>query len=56
MKTSTGPGAGRDRVRRLVNAAAFGEGMRVFGSRRLLKQTASTAYASGIVINTYEPQ
>ena len=45
-----------DELNLFVNPVAIGEGMRVFGLRRPLKLTASTAYASGIVVNTYEPQ
>jgi len=45
-----------DELNLFVNPVAIGEGMRVFGSRVPLKLTASTAYMSGIVVNTYEPQ
>jgi len=45
-----------DELNLFVNPVAIGEGMRVFGSRRPLKLTASTDYACGIVVNTYEPQ
>jgi len=45
-----------DELNFFVNPVAIGEGMRVFGSRRPLKLTASTDYACGIVVNTYEPQ
>ena len=39
-----------------VNPVAIGKGMQVFATRKPLKLTASTAYASGIVVNTYELQ
>ena len=39
-----------------VNPVAIGKGMRIFAARRPLKLTTSTAYSSGIVVNTYEPQ
>ena len=45
-----------DELNLFVNPVAIGEGMRVFGSRIPLKQTASVSYASGIVVNTYDPQ
>src|SRR5882762_10421829 len=38
-----------------VNPVAIGEGRRVFGARKKLKLTASTAYSCGIVVNTYQP-
>ena len=45
-----------DQLNLFVNPVAIGAGMRVFGTRKRLKLTASTAYTSGIVVNTYEPQ
>lgn len=45
-----------DELNFFVNPIAIGKGMQVFGSRSPLKLTASTAYASGIVVNSYEPQ
>jgi dihydrofolate reductase len=45
-----------DELHFFVNPVAIGKGMQVFGSRRPLKLTASAAYASGIVVNSYEPQ
>jgi dihydrofolate reductase len=45
-----------DELHFFVNPVAIGNGMQIFGSRRSLKLTASTAYASGIVVNSYEPQ
>ena len=45
-----------DELNFFVNPIAIGKGMQVFGSRKPLKLTASTAYASGIVVNSYEPR
>ena len=45
-----------DELNFFVNPVAIGAGMRVFRTRKRLKLTASTAYASGIVVNTYKPQ
>lgn len=45
-----------DELNFFVNPVAIGKGMQVFGTRSPLKLTNSTAYASGIVVNTYEPQ
>jgi len=42
-----------DELNLFVNPAAIGEGMRIFASRTPLKLDSSTAYASGIVVNTY---
>jgi len=44
-----------DELNLFVNPVAIGEGLQIFKSRRPLKRTASTAYASGIVVNRYEP-
>ena len=44
-----------DELNLFVNPVAIGEGLQIFGARRPLKLTASTAYASGIVVNRYEP-
>jgi dihydrofolate reductase len=44
-----------DELNLFVNPVAIGKGLQIFGSLRPLKLTASTAYASGIVVNTYEP-
>lgn len=38
-----------------VNPVAIGRGMRVFKDRKSLRLTGSTAYPSGIVVNSYEP-
>jgi len=35
---------------------AIGKGMRIFSARRPLKLTSSTAYSSGIVVDTYAPR
>jgi dihydrofolate reductase len=45
-----------DELNFFVNPVAIGKGMQVFGSQKSLKLLASTAYASGIVVNSYEPQ
>lgn len=45
-----------DELNFFVNPVAIGAGMRVFGTRKPLTLTASTAYASGIVVNTYAPK
>jgi hypothetical protein len=39
-----------------VNPVAIGKGMPVFATRKPLKLVSSTAYPSGIVVNTYQPQ
>ena len=38
-----------------VNPVAIGRGMRIFKDRKPLRSTGSTAYPSGVVINTYQP-
>lgn len=45
-----------DELNFFVNPVAIGKGMQVFHARRPLKLSASAAYASGIVVNTYQPQ
>jgi dihydrofolate reductase len=45
-----------DELNLFVNPVAIGEGMRVFGDRSALTLKSSTAYACGIVVNTYEPK
>jgi dihydrofolate reductase len=40
----------------LVNPVAIGQGMRIFSARTPLKLEASTAYANGVVVNTYLPE
>jgi len=39
-----------------VNPVTIGAGMQIFCDRRPLRLAGSTAYACGIVVNTYEPQ
>jgi dihydrofolate reductase len=39
-----------------VNPVAIGKGMQVFTTRKPLKLVSSTAYPSGTVVNTYQPQ
>ena len=43
-----------DELNLFVNPIAIGNGLRVFGARTPLTLKASTAYASGIVVDTYE--
>jgi len=38
-----------------VNPVAIGRGMRIFKHRKALRVISSTAYSSGVVINTYQP-
>ena len=38
----------------IEHPVAIGNGMRVFATRKPLKVVASTAYPSGVVVNTYE--
>jgi len=45
-----------DELNLFVNPIAIGNGLRIFGARTPLKLIASTAYASGIVVNTYAPR
>ena len=45
-----------DELNLVVNPIAIGEGLRIFSARTPLTLKASTAYASGIVVNTYEPR
>ncbi|HEV2721144.1 MAG TPA: dihydrofolate reductase family protein [Thermoanaerobaculia bacterium] len=45
-----------DELNLFVNPIAIGEGLRIFSGRTKLKLAASTAYSSGIVVNTYEPR
>lgn len=42
-----------DEMNLFVNPIAIAEGMRIFKSRKPLALKSSTAYASGIVVNTY---
>jgi len=45
-----------DELNIFVNPAAIGSGMRIFNERKKLRLIQSTAYASGIVVNTYAPE
>jgi dihydrofolate reductase len=45
-----------DELNLFVNPVAIGTGMRIFGSRQPLKLVAAVPYASGIVVNTYQPK
>lgn len=45
-----------DELNFFVNPVAIGEGMRVFHAETPLKLVASTAYPSGIVVNSYQPR
>ena len=45
-----------DELNLFVNPIAIAEGLRIFSGRTPLKLTASTAYTSGIVVNTYAPR
>jgi dihydrofolate reductase len=42
-----------DELNFFVNPVAIGEGLRIFHGRKRLTLKSSTAYASGIVVNTY---
>ena len=44
-----------DELNIFVNPVAIGRGMRIFKDRKALREIGSTAYPSGVVINTYEP-
>ena len=44
-----------DELNIFVNPVAIGRGMRIFKDRKALRSTGSTAYPSGVVINTYHP-
>ena len=44
-----------DQLNFFVNPVAIGRGMRVFKDRKSLRLTGSTAYPSGVVVNSYEP-
>ena len=45
-----------DEMNLFVNPVAIGNGMRIFRGRRPLKLAGSTAYPSGIVVNSYVPK
>jgi len=42
-----------DEMNLFVNPVAIGKGMRIFAARRPLRLKGSTAYPSGVVVNTY---
>jgi dihydrofolate reductase len=42
-----------DEFNLFINPTAIGKGLKIFKERKALKLTSSTAYASGIVVNTY---
>jgi dihydrofolate reductase len=44
-----------DELNLFVNPVAIGQGLSVFNARTPLKLESSTAYANGIVVNTYKP-
>jgi dihydrofolate reductase len=44
-----------DELNIFVNPVAIGRGMRIFKDRKALRSTGSTAYPSGVVVNTYQP-
>jgi len=45
-----------DEMHLFVNPVAIGSGMRVFKEKTPLKLATSTAYPSGIVVNSYQPR
>ena len=45
-----------DELNFFVNPTAIGNGLRIFGDRKPFKLSASVAYPSGIVVNTYQPK
>ncbi len=44
-----------DELNLLVNPVAIGSGMRIFGTPTSLSLSASRAFTSGVVVNTYRP-
>jgi len=44
-----------DELNIFVNPVAIGSGMRIFKHRKPLRVVSSTAYSSGVVVNTYQP-
>src|SRR2546426_9410939 len=44
-----------DELNIFVNPVAIGRGLRIFKDRKALRLIGSTAYPSGVVINTYQP-
>jgi dihydrofolate reductase len=45
-----------DELNFIVNPVAIGQGMQIFSARTPLKLESSTAYANGVVVNTYVPE
>ena len=45
-----------DELNLFVNPVAIGKGMKIFSERTPLKLVASVGYASGIVVDTYQPR
>ena len=45
-----------DELNLFVNPVAIGDGLRIFGAHTPLTLKNSTAYSSGIVVNSYEPR
>jgi len=44
-----------DELNIFVNPVAIGRGMRIFSDRKPLRVVSSTAYSSGVIVNTYQP-
>ena len=44
-----------DELNIFVNPVAIGRGMRIFNDRKALRVVSSTAYSSGVIVNTYQP-
>ena len=44
-----------DELNIFVNPVVIGRGIRIFQDRKALRLASSTAYSSGVVINTYQP-
>jgi dihydrofolate reductase len=44
-----------DELNIFVNPIAIGRGMRIFSDRKPLRVVSSTAYSSGVIVNTYQP-
>lgn len=45
-----------DELNLFVNPVAIGEGLRVFSGKTRMQLTGSTAYPSGTVVSTYQPE
>jgi len=44
-----------DELNIFVNPIAIGRGMRIFSDRKPLRVVSSTAYSSGVIVNSYQP-